>query len=170
MSAMTELHERFRSLDRLSPPDDWLEVTQRAASPIKARPSPRFAMSVTFRMALLLIALVVLLSLGIAVAAGLFDRDPRPAPVVSNGWIAISANPATVGGGEVGDIYRVEDGEATMIIGSVDDNVAQACPQFSPDGRSCLCRGARIRPGDDLQRRVAGVRACRRRRGTDRTR
>jgi dipeptidyl aminopeptidase/acylaminoacyl peptidase len=134
VSAMTDLRERFRSLDRLSAPDHWPEVTHRAASPMAARPSPRFAMSLTFRIALLLIALAVLLFLGVAVAGGLFDRDPRPAALVSNGWIAISANPATVGSGEAGDIYRVEDGEATMIIGSADDKVAQACPRFSPDG------------------------------------
>lgn len=60
----------------------------------------------------------------------------RPGLPVSNGWIAVSANPKDVGGGEVGDIYLVAEGvPARRIIGSDADGVAEACPRFSPDGR-----------------------------------
>lgn len=53
----------------------------------------------------------------------------------ANGFIAVSANPKNVGGGEAGDIYLVSEGAAARrIIGFDGDGVAQACPQFSPDG------------------------------------
>jgi Tol biopolymer transport system component len=53
----------------------------------------------------------------------------------ANGLIAVSANPKNVAGGEAGDIYLVSEGAAARrIIGFDGDGVAQACPQFSPDG------------------------------------
>ena len=58
-----------------------------------------------------------------------------PTRLRTNGLIAVAANPNTVGGGEVGDIYLVrEGGAARRIIGSDGDGVAQQCPRFSPDG------------------------------------
>ena len=53
----------------------------------------------------------------------------------ANGFIAVSANPKNVAGGEAGDIYLVSEGAAARrIIGFDGDGVAQACPRFSPDG------------------------------------
>jgi Tol biopolymer transport system component len=67
---------------------------------------------------------------------------PTPAPtfsppsVVSQGWIAVSANPSYHGAGENGDIYLLSKGAAPRrIIGSDGDGIAQACPTFSPDGQ-----------------------------------
>jgi Tol biopolymer transport system component len=54
----------------------------------------------------------------------------------SNGWIAVSANPTDIRDGEAGDIYLLgAGGGARRIVGSDGDGVAQACPQFSPEGR-----------------------------------
>jgi Tol biopolymer transport system component len=59
-----------------------------------------------------------------------------PASSARNGWIAVSANPWNVGGGQNGDIYLVSEGVAPRrIIGSDGDGIAQACPTFSPDGQ-----------------------------------
>ena len=59
-----------------------------------------------------------------------------PASSARNGWIAVSANPWNVGGGQNGDIYLVSEGVAPRrIIGSDGDGIAQACPMFSPDGQ-----------------------------------
>jgi len=91
---------------------------------------PSFAMLI----AALLLALAII---GAVVAVGVIlrDRPPFPPAVVSNGVIAVSANPWTFGGGENGDVYLVTKGAAPRrIIGSDGDGIAQACPQFSPDG------------------------------------
>ena len=71
----------------------------------------------------------------------------------ANGLIAVSANPMNVGGGEVGDIYLVREGAAARrIIGFDGDGVAQACPQFSPDGTRLAYGEARASgPGADVQ-------------------
>lgn len=86
----------------------------------------------------LIVALLLAIALlgAVAVAGALLQkRPPVPLSVVSNGWIAVSANPNDVGGGEVGDIYLVgEAAVARRIIGSDGDGIAQACPRFSPDG------------------------------------
>jgi Tol biopolymer transport system component len=83
--------------------------------------------------------LVIIAMLALVGAAAFVGGQPQPrlpSRVVSNGLIAISANPIDVGGGEVGDIYLMaEGGVAQRIIGSAGDGVAQACPMFSPDGR-----------------------------------
>ena len=83
--------------------------------------------------------LVIMAVLALVGAAALVVGRPQPSlpsRVVSNGLIAISANPIDVSGGEVGDIYLMAEGAtARRIIGSAGDNVAQACPAFSPDGR-----------------------------------
>jgi WD40-like Beta Propeller Repeat len=61
---------------------------------------------------------------------------PVPPSVVSQGWIAVSANPLHNGAGENGDIYLLSEGAAPRrIIGSDGDGIAQACPTFSPDGQ-----------------------------------
>jgi Tol biopolymer transport system component len=88
---------------------------------------------------LVLVGLLTIALLAIALAGALRIAQPPTPPTfpiaTGNGWIAVSANPKDVGGGENGDIYRVEAGAATSrIIGSDGDDLAQACPRFSPDG------------------------------------
>jgi WD40-like Beta Propeller Repeat len=64
------------------------------------------------------------------------SAPPVPPSVVSQGWIAVSANPSYNGAGENGDIYLLSEGAAPRrIIGSDGDGIAQACPTFSPDGQ-----------------------------------
>ena len=91
----------------------------------------------------LLIVLVAVLGAGVIgtflVARALRNQPaqvaPPPAVPPENGWIAVSANPGNVGGGEAGDIYLIpEPNVVRRIIGADDDGVAQACPTFSPDG------------------------------------
>jgi dipeptidyl aminopeptidase/acylaminoacyl peptidase len=85
---------------------------------------------------LILALLLVIALLGAALVGALRLGPPPIPPLPGNGWIAVSANPNGVGGGQVGDIYRVDAGAAARrIIGSDNDGVAQACPRFSPDGR-----------------------------------
>lgn len=82
-----------------------------------------------------LLLTIALLGVIAGIGALLRERSPLLPSVASNGWIAVSANPSDVGGGEVGDIYFVGEGAAARrIIGSDGDGVAQACPRFSPDG------------------------------------
>jgi hypothetical protein len=82
----------------------------------------------------LLLAIAVLGAI-VGVGALLRERPPLPPSVVSNGWIAVSANPWEFGGGENGDIYLVREGiSPRRIIGSNGDAVAQECPSFSPEG------------------------------------
>ena len=90
----------------------------------------------------LIIVLVAVLGAGV-IGTFLIARALRDQPAVAqppgvspkNGWIAVSANPRDVGGGEVGDIYLIpEPNVVRRIIGADDDGVAQACPTFSPDG------------------------------------
>lgn len=88
---------------------------------------------------IVLLGLLLAALIGAAlVGASLLRRDPPPpsfAVEPGNGWIAVSANPKGVHGGEAGDIYLVdEDAAPRRIIGSDFDGVAQACPSFSPDG------------------------------------
>ena len=86
---------------------------------------------------IVLLGLLLAALIGAALVGGsLLRRDPPPLGVEpGNGWIAVSANPNSVHGGEAGDIYLVDDGAAPRsIIGSDFDGVAQACPSFSPDG------------------------------------
>jgi dipeptidyl aminopeptidase/acylaminoacyl peptidase len=109
------------------------------------------------------IALLLLIALlgGIAgIGAALRESSPLFPSVVSNGWIAVSANPIDVGSGEAGDIYLLGEGAALRrIIGSDGDGVAQACPRFSPDGgRLAYGEGsAAPQPGDDALRGIASV-------------
>jgi Tol biopolymer transport system component len=87
---------------------------------------------------LVMAGLLIALAFAAVLVVGALRMVPPVPPVpppFGNGWIAVSANP-TAGGGEAGDIYRVEaDGRAVRVIGSDGDGVAQACPRFSPDGR-----------------------------------
>jgi Tol biopolymer transport system component len=111
--------------------------TRRAIVPRLAWPSTRPGFVLLVLAALLTIAL-----LGVALSGALrvlptvpLPELPAPRLATGNGWIAVSANPSGVGGGENGDIYRLEPGApALRIIGSDGDGVAQACPRFSPDG------------------------------------
>jgi hypothetical protein len=90
----------------------------------------------------LALALGLLLALALA-AAVLVGGRPSPAPTgVTNGWIAVAANPielATDGSGatapEARDIYLTREGEPPRrIIGTSDDGLTQGCPRFSPGG------------------------------------
>ena len=61
--------------------------------------------------------------------------ERRAGERVHAGEIVVSANPWSFSGGENGDIYLVSDGSSPRrIIGADGDDVAQACPRFSPDG------------------------------------
>lgn len=70
---MSDLRDRFRSLDRVRPPDLWSEVTARATDAAR-RPSP-WPMNRTLRLGLVLLALALIMSIGIALAAGLLRND-----------------------------------------------------------------------------------------------
>jgi WD40 repeat protein len=85
---MTDLHERFRELDRLDAPDVWAAVERRGpARPIDPGPSP------LRRVGIILLAFVIAAA-GIAFAAQAFRSDHRRpvqvAPTVSNGKIAFA--------------------------------------------------------------------------------
>ena len=82
----------------------------------------------------LLLAAALLGAIVAGVGALLRERSPLPPSGVSNGLIAVSANPWGFAG-ENGDIYLLAEGAAPRrIIGSDGDGIAQACPQFSRDG------------------------------------
>lgn len=84
----------------------------------------------------LLLAVALLGAIVAGVGALLRERPPVSPSSVSNGLIAVSANPWTFGGGQNGDIYFLSEGAtARRIIGSDGDGIAQACPVFSPDGQ-----------------------------------
>jgi hypothetical protein len=77
---MTDLHDRFRSLDRLSPPDLWSEAVQRAAADQRRRVLGPWGMNRSVVIALVLLSLLIT-SIAIAVAAGLLREDsaePNP--------------------------------------------------------------------------------------------
>ena len=96
-------------------------------------PSSRLAR--TWLIVGLLLAIALLGASVAGVGALLRERRPLPPSTVSNGLIAVSANPWDFGGGQNGDIYVVSEGNPPRrIIGSIGDGIAQACPQFSPDG------------------------------------
>jgi Tol biopolymer transport system component len=87
----------------------------------------------------LIIAFLLVSALAILLAGAAFLAGRRP-PVLprsdaANGWIAVSANRAGLGD-HFGDIYLLSEGDTPRrIIGSDGDALAQACPQFSPDGQ-----------------------------------
>lgn len=92
---------------------------------------------------LVMAGLLLALALAAVLVAGALRVVPSIPRSFGNGWIAVSANP-TAGGGEVGDIYRLEaGGRAVRIVGSDGDGIAEACPQFSPDGRALAYGEAR---------------------------
>ena len=93
-------------------------------------------------------ALLLLLLGAIAGAGAMLARPAVPPLGVSNGWVAVSANPRdSVGSGEAGDIYLVtgKGVAARRIVGSDRDGVAQACPRFSPHGRRLAYGEGRLR-------------------------
>jgi hypothetical protein len=154
----TRLEERLRAQAALaSRPFDAAAIAQQAVGVNGGRrrigslvwPATRPALRMVVIALLLLVAL-----LGAAAGIGALLRESSPLfpSVVSNGWIAVSANPSEVGSGEAGDIYLLREGAALRrIIGSDGDGVAQACPRFSPDGgRLAYGEGrASPQPGDD---------------------
>jgi dipeptidyl aminopeptidase/acylaminoacyl peptidase len=95
---------------------------------------------------LVLALLLALAVLGAVAGIGALLRERPPLPSgASNGWIVVSANPKTIGGGEFGDLYLVGEGDAARrIIGADGDGIAQACPRFSPDGHRLAYGEARV--------------------------
>ena len=131
---MAELHDRFRSLDRIVVPDLWADVEQRAFA---AAPKPLSPVGVQFgldlpgltrsrpaRLALVLAALILLL-LALALATG--SRVSFTSPLVF-----------TTSAGE-GGIYALDGAGAdprTIFDGSASE------VHVSPDGRYVLFEGA----------------------------
>jgi Tol biopolymer transport system component len=162
----TRLEERLRARAALaSRPFDADAIARHAVWVNRRRwrigslvwPATRQALRMAVIALLLLVALV-----GVAVGIGALQRTRLGLfpTVVSNGWIAVSANPDGVGSGEAGDIYLLREGAAMRrIIGSDADGVAQACPTFSPDGgRLAYGEGrASSQPGEDPLRGRASV-------------
>jgi Tol biopolymer transport system component len=136
-------------------------LTSASVGPVTARKATarRPPSASRLRWAPLLIALAMLVAgvTGTVLIAGTLrdakipEMPPSPAPAISltpspspspligllpdGVQIAVAAN---AGGknGEFGDIYLVAGSEAPRrIIGSADDDLAQGCPRFSPDGR-----------------------------------
>ena len=79
---MSDLRDRFRSLDRVQAPDLWSEVKVRASEAAHA-PSP-WTLNRTVRLGLVFLALALLMSISIALAVGLFRNernDPEAFPL-----------------------------------------------------------------------------------------
>ena len=95
MSAMTDLQDRFRSLDRVPAPDLWLEATQRSAVPESGHewrfpPMNRFA-----PLALGISTAAVAILIGIALLARAPNIGPAPSPANPSASAApCSAGPA----------------------------------------------------------------------------
>ena len=163
----TRLEERLRARAALaSRPFDAAEIA-RGAVAVNGR-RRRFgrlewpSMAPAFRW-LIVAVLLTMAVLGAVAGVGALLREPGPdhtSTVASNGFIAISANPASFGSGEAGDIYLVQEGApARRIIGSEGDGMAQACPRFSPDGGKLAYGEGRAspQPGDAPLRGRASV-------------
>ena len=93
---MTDLHDRFRSLDRVRPPDLWSEALQRAAAADRRAVTGPWGMNRNLAIALALVALLII-TIGIAVVGGLLRVD-RPDPDDANpfalaGPVAQSCDP-----------------------------------------------------------------------------
>jgi len=111
-------------------------ATRYIPRPIELDDEPAGRRALGRRQLVLLIAVTALLMAGMMAGLAALGVWRDAARASSNGWIAISANPWDVNGGESGDIYLVRDHAAPRrIIGSDGDGIAQACPQFSPDGK-----------------------------------
>jgi dipeptidyl aminopeptidase/acylaminoacyl peptidase len=123
-----------------SRPFDAAAIAHETVTSDTRRSTARRLVWPTMRPGLVLLILAAMLTIALLAVAlvGALHVNPPPTafPIArANGWIAVSANPKDVGGGENGDIYRVEAGSPTRrIIGSDGDGWAQACPRFSPDG------------------------------------
>lgn len=91
-----------------------------------------WTMNRTARLGLVLIALLVLASIGIAVAGALL-RKPAPSGP-AGGWVAFATVEGFARGGP-GVIYLArEDGDPQLAIGVPGDGIRRVCPSFSPDG------------------------------------
>ena len=106
-----------------------------AGSGTRSLPRPFRWTRRTMLLAWLAVAALVLATLGlVALIGGAKDEVFTGTP--SNGLIAISANPPGVASGELGDIYLLNGlDEPRVVIGVPGDDIGQACPAFSPDGR-----------------------------------
>lgn len=139
---MTDLHNRFRSLDRVPAPDLWGEVQDRAA----ASPASRhwgFPSTSRFAPLALIGAVVILILVAVGVIVGPPNVGPQPpAPTASES--AVVPEPSSSGG--VGTIaYVTESGLSSLHLVIPDQEPLQlapsstigndvACPSFSPDG------------------------------------
>jgi hypothetical protein len=124
------------ALDRIAGSGQERYVTQRLLGDRVGRsPQVRIALA---------IAVVALLGAVGTVAVGSLRQEPRPLPVgpAGNGWIVFEGQ-AEAGPNLDGpdasrtsaDLYFVREGERPhLVIGAVDDQLAQMCPAFSPDG------------------------------------
>lgn len=142
---MSNLRDRFRTLDNVSAPDLWSEAIGRAAEG-KHRPAMDASQGRRWGMSPVLIALVTFLLLtGLlagAIAGGWLSDErsvlvPSPSPSIpetsnrsSNGVIAYA------GSSGLSALYLVRPGDQPRQIapGSAAGNKV-ACPTFSPDGR-----------------------------------
>ena len=137
---MTDLYDRFRSLDRVPAPDLWAEARDRAAAAPAAR-------GWEFRNLFAPVALIGAVVILIAVAVGVFIRPPNigpqpPAPTASGG--AVIPDPSSSSG--IGAIaYVSQSGLGSLQLLLPDQEPQQlapsntignevACLSFSPDG------------------------------------
>lgn len=97
--------------------------------------------------------LAVAAVIGAAGGAALLAGAPDKAGPVANGWVAFAvAEEDSAGGPRDVDIWFTAIGEqARRVVGGDTDTVDQACPAFSPDGRSLAYgRVEGIRDGSSL--------------------
>jgi hypothetical protein len=108
---MTDLHDRFQSLDRMRPPDLWSEAVQRAAVTGAARTTPGlWGMSRSFSIALVVLAALII-SIGIAVAGALLRNDRNDPD---------DANPFSLAGPVANCDKTLPEGVAVRVIDSTD--------------------------------------------------
>lgn len=139
---MTDLQERFRSLDRVPAPDLWAEVRDRAATAPASRGWGRPSTSLFAPVAL--IGTVVIL---ILIGVGLFVRPPSVGPQPPGpGASASAVNPpssgvrgaiAYVAESGMSSLHLLLPGDEPMQLapGSAAGNEV-ACPTFSPDANN----------------------------------
>lgn len=163
---MTDLHDRFRSLDRLRAPDLWAEVTTRASQGPRARSQSPLVLSPTLRMALVLLGLLLVTSIGLAAVGGLLRNDGIDAkPVPTNDtetgsgvYEAVflrlevdgSREVVVVGVNAQGDereiarlpgaweAYQIDDGQYLAPMGAVSNSGLLAMPSRRGEGASGL--------------------------------
>ena len=107
MTAMTELRDRFRTLDGLSAPDLWFEITQRTAMPQSGRerglrPMNRFA-----PLAVAATAVVIAILIGIGILVRPPDVGPSPVPGPSRDASPVPTEPGAAAWTTTGSMVEV---------------------------------------------------------------